>query len=74
MGNKKMNAFAKKLQYLRKNKKLTQYQISKILNIDRSTYSYYELGKSRPQYETLIKIAELFNVSTDYLLIDKNKT
>jgi|GEM_PF-1802422 len=60
--------FHEKLLYLRKRKNLTQLQLSEMLNVDRSTYSYYELGKSRPSFESVIKIALFYNVSVDYLI------
>lgn len=34
----------------------------------KSVISYYELGERFPSYETLIRLADVFNVSTDYLL------
>lgn len=46
----------------------SQLQVSERLHIDRSTYSYYESGKSRPGYETLVRIAKLYGVSVDFLL------
>ncbi len=47
---------------------LTQKQIAEVLNIDRSTYSYYETGKSIPSVETLKKLAKIFNITIDTLL------
>jgi len=60
--------FGKKLRALRISKSLSQTQLAKILFLDRSTLSYYEVGKSRPRYETLIRISSVFNVSVDNLL------
>src|SRR5690606_2303448 len=37
-------------------------------NINRSTYARYELNKTQPDYETLQKLAEFYNVSIDYIL------
>ena len=39
----------------------TQQQVANLLNIERSTYSYYESGKTVPDIKTLSKIAEIFN-------------
>lgn len=39
----------------------TQKQISDLLNIERSTYSYYETGKTTPDIMTIYKLAEIFN-------------
>ena len=53
---------------LREDHDLTQYGISKILHISQVTYSYYEIGKRNVPIETLIKSADFYNVSLDYLL------
>ena len=55
------------LKDLRINKNVTQQQISKNLNIKQSTYSNYELNKNEPDIQTLIKLADFFDVSLDYL-------
>lgn len=57
-----------KLREMRKIKGYTQLQVSEKIGIERSSYSLYELGKRSPDYETLNKIADLFNCTTDYLL------
>lgn len=57
-----------KLKELRSQKRATQDDIAKLLNIKRQTYSAYERGVSLPDLNSLIKLAEYFNVSTDYLL------
>lgn len=56
-----------KLRYLREKNGYTQRKVADFLNIDRSTYSYYETGKTRPDIETLKKLANLFHVSIDYI-------
>ena len=53
---------------LRRKNKLTQKQVAEYLKVAKSTYSQYETGKSSPDYETLKKIAKLYNVSLDELL------
>ena len=58
----------KNLLYLRKNASLTQLQLSKNLNLAKATYARYEVGESEPTIETIIKIADYFNCSIDYLL------
>lgn len=55
------------LKTIRKEKKITQNDISKYLNIDQTTYSGYETGKSEPNIETLKKLAKYFNVTLDEL-------
>ena len=47
---------------------LTQEDIAKYLNIARASYAQYETGKNTPTTENIIKLAELYRVSTDYLL------
>lgn len=62
--------FAERLKALRKENSFTQKQIADILGVDRSTYAYYELARTRPDIDTLVVIAKIFNVTTDYLLTD----
>lgn len=58
----------KKIRELRIEKGYTLKQLGEMLNLGESTISMYENGKRTPDYDTLTKIAEIFNVSTDYLL------
>lgn len=58
----------KNLKILRKQKDITQIKLSTILEISQELVSQYELGKSLPSIENLVKIANYFNCSTDYLL------
>lgn len=60
--------FADRLIALRKEKHLTQAEISKILNMSRSTYSGWEIEGKEPDIENIGILANLFGVSTDYLL------
>ena len=58
---------------LRKSKHLTQVELAKRLNISQSTLAMYESEKRDPSTEMLIKIADYFNVSTDFIMgLDKN--
>lgn len=70
MSNEKRarSLFAGRLRLLRKVCNMTQKQVAQSLSIDRSTYAYYETDKTKPDYETLLRIAQIFNVSIDYLL------
>ncbi len=61
-----------KLRELRIKSGYTQNQIAKILNIDRSTYSYYETGKTMPDVTVLLTLAKIFNISLDELLTDES--
>jgi len=65
------NKFGTILRTLRKDENLTQMQVSSILKIDRSNIANYERGKRLPPIESLIKIADFFNVSLDYLVLGK---
>lgn len=56
------------LRLLREKNGLTQKQVADMLNIDRSTYAYYESGKTRPDILTIAKLARLYRISTDFLL------
>lgn len=53
---------------LRKNEKLTQQEIAKKLEIGLRTYINYENGSVEPNIKILIKLADYFNVSVDYLI------
>ena len=53
---------------LRKKKGLTQVELAKLLNVQQTTVSKWEVGRATPDYPVLIKLAELFDVSVDYLL------
>lgn len=57
-----------KLKNLREKSNLLQKDISKDLNISTSTIGMYEQGRREPDNSTLKKIANYFDVSTDYLL------
>jgi HTH-type transcriptional regulator, competence development regulator len=57
-----------KLIELRKAKKLRQEDIAKILGIARTTYAMYEQGNREPDFDTLNKIADYFEVTIDHLL------
>jgi len=50
---------------------LTQKQIADQLNIDRSTYTYYETGKTVPDVETLKKLSRLYYITLDTLVDSK---
>lgn len=56
------------LKKLRENNGYTQKQIADALNIERSTYTYYETGKTRPDINAIIKLSKLYNISFEELL------
>lgn len=59
-----------KLRALRESYNLKQQQVADALNIDRSTYTNYELNKTSPNLETLVKLAHIYNVPKELLLPD----
>ena len=56
-----------KLKEIRKEKKYTQEDMAKKLNLQKQTYQNYELGKREPTIETIIKIAKILETSVDNL-------
>lgn len=59
---------AKQMRLLRKTNNYTQQQIADILQIDRTTYTAYELCKNTPDIMLLDAFAKIFSVSIDYIL------
>jgi transcriptional regulator with XRE-family HTH domain len=57
-----------RLKELRKSKNWNQEDVAELIGSNKNTISRYESGKREPEYKTLKKLAEIFNVSTDYLL------
>jgi transcriptional regulator with XRE-family HTH domain len=53
---------------LRKELKLSQYELADRLGYSRGKLSNYEQGSRQPDYDTLQKLADFFGVTTDYLL------
>ena len=56
------------LKNIREDNDIKQRQIAEILNVSQNTYSQYETGDIPLTAETLIKLADYYNVSVDYLL------
>ncbi len=57
-----------RLKEIRKKKGISQLKLAMDLSMNQNTISRYETGERQADYETLIKIADYFNVSIDYLL------
>lgn len=53
---------------LREDKELTQKQIGQLLNMSQTGYNQYEIGKNDIPTQVLIKLANFYNTSVDYLL------
>lgn len=63
-----MTEFSTRLRELRLNKGLRQEQVAKHIGVTKSTISAYEKDTKQPSFEKLVKLADLYCVSTDYLL------
>ncbi|HGH7175492.1 TPA: helix-turn-helix domain-containing protein [Bacillus wiedmannii] len=68
-----MKTFGEQLKCLREEKKKknsiwTQTYVANKLGVARTTYTAYENNTKQPPMETILKIADLFNVTTDFLL------
>jgi transcriptional regulator with XRE-family HTH domain len=63
-----MATFGERLRLLREEKKLTQNQIGKLLKVSESSIGKYESEQRTPTPNTITKLADYFNVTTDYLL------
>lgn len=67
--------FGKKLKELRTQAKMTQAQLAARIGVTKSVISFYELQERAPSPEVLGKCAQIFHVSTDYLLgLEKAET
>lgn len=64
----KLVDFGLRLKALRKQAGLTQQQLATQLGITKSVVSFYELQERSPSPDVLVKLSQIFHVSTDYLL------
>ncbi|MFA6105857.1 MAG: helix-turn-helix transcriptional regulator [Patescibacteria group bacterium] len=69
-----MSTLGNRLKLLREAKNCTQKTIADRLGICREGYTYYELNNREPNIKTIIKLAEFFNCTTDYLLCNSNNS
>lgn len=60
--------FGEILRALRKGRGMTQSELGSRLGLSKAVLSKYELGLGYPSFDTLIRIAQYFGVTTDYLL------
>lgn len=69
-GSEKMyvETFAQKLAKARKDAGYTQRQVAEILTLSKSTIASYEIGRTEPDIETLGRLADFYEVSTDWLI------
>lgn len=59
--------YAECIRVLREDHDKTQSEIAKLLKVGQRTYCDYELGRTRIPVDSLIVLAELYNVSMDYI-------
>lgn len=69
-----MGGFGNVLKQLRQSFGMKQDELALRLGISRSRISMYETGQREPDFETLERLADFFNVDLDYLLGRTNKT
>ena len=63
------NGMAENLRFLREYVlEISQQEVADMLNIDRSTYSNYELGKTHPQIPAIVKLCEVFDICFEELI------
>lgn len=68
-----MVEFSQRLKQLRAEKHLTQAQVAQRIGVTASMVSSYETDIRLPSYEVLVKIANVFGVTIDYLLCQEDK-
>lgn len=65
---------SQRLRKIRVEHKMTQQNIADVLGIDRTTYTFYETGVTKPSLVTLAKLADIYNVTVGYLLgVEENR-
>ena len=63
-----MSNFSERLRDLRTEKGVTQKQLGELLNVKNFSIYTYEKGRSEPNIDGLIALADFFEVSVDYLV------
>ena len=63
-----MRIFGKRLKELRLENNISQVQLADIFNVRQSSIADWERGVTETDFETLIKLAKFFKVTSDYLL------
>ncbi len=68
MANKEKTTLSLRLRLLRIAAGMKQEEVANMLKVGRSAYTYYELSRSKPDYDALIALSRLYHVSIDYLV------
>ena len=66
-----MNFFAENLKTLRKEAGLLQRELAEKLDLTKNAISGWEVGRNQPDYDTLLRIGDIFDVSADEILRTK---
>ncbi len=66
-----MNFFADNLKTLRKESGMLQRELAQKLNMTKNAVSGWEIGRNQPDYDTLLLICDIFDVSADDMLRNK---
>lgn len=64
----RVNIVGKNIRLLRIEKGLTQEELGKVVSLSSDTISLWELGKRKPDIDSVLLLAKFFDVTTDYLL------
>ena len=60
--------YGERLKKIRKEKKLSQEKVAELISISRSSISKFENEKEEPSIDILVKLCDLYRISTDYVL------
>lgn len=66
--NRAMNKFAERLKNLRTEAGISRSELAKELSVSARLVAYWENGQRESDFDTLIRLAEYFETSTDFLL------
>lgn len=63
-----MATFTERLKELRQKNSLTQTELASKLNISQKSYSNWEIGRTQPTLDNVVKLVKIFETTADYLL------
>ena len=64
-----MDRFSERLRQLREERNITQTRLAELINVLPRVYNRWERGAARPHWDTIVKIADILNVSLDELTV-----
>lgn len=68
----RLKIFAQRLKMLREEKGWTQEQLADMLDTKKSLISYYENAEREPRYTVILKLRDIFNENSDWIMGDTN--